>query len=96
MKGRNCPNCGAVLDERNIKCQYCGALYYDLSTIPVDEPFILTIKDGNRLITARTWLRSVTLETSRMYTPMTISVEIGGYVIREASNDYRFGYKKRP
>ena len=50
MKGRNCPNCGAVFDERNIKCQYCGTLYYDLSTMPVGEPFFLTIKDGDKII----------------------------------------------
>lgn len=79
MKSRNCPNCGAVLDERHIKCQYCGTLYYDLSTMPTNEPFFLTIKDGNRIITARTWLRSVTMETE-IHTPMTITVEIGGYV----------------
>ena len=79
MKGRNCPNCGAVFDERNIKCQYCGTLYYDLSTMPVGEPFFLTIKDGDKIITARTWLRSIELQ-SEIYAPMTINVNIGGCV----------------
>lgn len=53
----NCKNCGAALDNENIKCPYCGTLYFDLSTIPLNTPFILTINVGTesqpKIITSR-------------------------------------------
>ena len=33
MKGKNCPNCAAVYTLEDVKCPYCGTLYYDLSAI---------------------------------------------------------------
>ena len=33
MNGKNCPNCGAVYTLEDVKCPYCGTLYYDLSAI---------------------------------------------------------------
>lgn len=54
MNKNNCPNCGAVIDKNNYKCSYCGTLYYDLSTIPLNEPFYLKIRlNDGRIITKR-------------------------------------------
>ena len=49
MEGRNCPNCGAVLDAAVCKCAYCGTSYFDISAINIDdgEPFYLKLKMRN-------------------------------------------------
>ena len=46
MKGRNCPNCGAVYEINKNKCPYCGTSYYDMSAIDFTngEPFYLKIR----------------------------------------------------
>ena len=46
MKGRNCPNCGAVYEIGKNKCPYCGTSYYDMSAIDFTngEPFYLKIR----------------------------------------------------
>lgn len=68
MKGRNCPNCGAPLDNEKIKCPYCGTLYYDLSTIPMNQPFFLSLNVGSeecpKIITSRAICNSVSIQTS--------------------------------
>ena len=45
-KGRNCPNCGAVIEPNNNKCAYCGTSYLDLSAIDFTnhQPIYLKIK----------------------------------------------------
>lgn len=43
MKGKNCPNCGAVYEPEKNKCPYCGTSYYDMSALNF-EPFYLKIK----------------------------------------------------
>ena len=48
MKGRNCPNCGAPIDLEKNKCEYCGTSYFDLSCIPLNEPFFLRVNIGTR------------------------------------------------
>lgn len=35
---KNCPNCGAPLDENYFKCPYCGTLYYDLTALDDSVP----------------------------------------------------------
>ena len=51
----NCPNCSAPLEIGEIKCPYCGTIYYDLSAIDFDahEPIFLTIKYNNMIITQK-------------------------------------------
>ena len=46
MKGKNCPNCGAVYEPKKNKCPYCGTSYYDMSALDFEssEPFYLKIK----------------------------------------------------
>lgn len=46
MKKTNCPNCAAPLEIGEVKCPYCGTVYYDLSAIDFDNeiPLFLTIK----------------------------------------------------
>lgn len=29
---KNCPNCGAPIDPYQVKCEYCGTMYFDLAT----------------------------------------------------------------
>ncbi len=42
----NCPNCGAVINPEQHKCNYCGTSYFDMSTIDFEngKPFYLKIK----------------------------------------------------
>lgn len=47
-KTTNCPNCGAVINPEKDKCEYCGTSYYDLSCIPINEPFYLRLNVGTR------------------------------------------------
>ena len=46
MKGKNCPNCGAVYEPEKNECPYCGTSYYDMSALDfeTEEPFYLKIK----------------------------------------------------
>ena len=46
MEGRNCPNCGAVIDKDVDKCAYCGTSYFDLTAIDISDgtPIYLKIK----------------------------------------------------
>ena len=48
---RNCPNCGAPLDNNYCKCPYCGTLYYDLTVLDDDVPCYVKFRTGIGLIT---------------------------------------------
>ena len=48
MKNKNCPNCGAPIDIERSKCAYCGTSYYDLSLMPLCEPFFLRVNVGTK------------------------------------------------
>lgn len=49
MEGKNCPNCGAVYTLEDIKCPYCGTLYYDLTAIDFtkNEPVFIKMRVPN-------------------------------------------------
>ena len=67
MNKNNCPNCGAVIDKNNYKCSYCGTLYYDLSTIPLNEPFYLKIRlNDGRIVTKRVICANAEISTPSM------------------------------
>lgn len=42
----NCPNCGAIINPEQHKCNYCGTSYFDMSAIDLEngKPFYLKIK----------------------------------------------------
>ena len=63
----NCPNCAAPLEIGEVKCQYCGTTYYDLSAIDFDsrEPIFLTIKYNNMIITQKAQPVLTSIETNR-------------------------------
>jgi len=65
MKNRtHCPSCAAPLEIGEVKCPYCGTIYYDLSTIDFDsqEPIYLTIRKGGYLITQKVLPQTATFE----------------------------------
>ena len=49
---KNCPNCGAPLDENYCKCPYCGTLYYDLTVLDDSVPCYVRFRTSMGLITA--------------------------------------------
>ena len=48
MNNKNCPNCGAPYDLDLNKCAYCDTSYFDLSCIPLNEPFYLKLNLGTK------------------------------------------------
>lgn len=65
MKHKNCPNCGAPIDIEKNKCAYCGTSYYDLSLMPLREPFFLKVNVGTRdkpqIITAKVFCSTMNI-----------------------------------
>lgn len=74
MESKNCPNCGAVYTLDDVKCPYCGTLYYDLSAIDFtqNQPVFLKFRVpyGNTYadITQCAIPRLDTIETNYEYT----------------------------
>lgn len=69
---RNCPNCGAPLDENLFKCPYCGTLYYDLTVLDEQTPCYVKFRTHMGTVTAlakpelksiETWCDSVDINT---------------------------------
>lgn len=54
MNGKNCPNCGAAYTLEDIKCPYCGTLYFDLTAIDFtkNEPVFIKMRvpQGNQVV----------------------------------------------
>lgn len=48
---RNCPNCGAPLDDNYCKCPYCGTLYYDLTVLDDEVPCYVKFRTAMGTIT---------------------------------------------
>lgn len=80
MKGKNCPNCGAAYTLEDVKCPYCGTLYYDLSAIDFtqNKPVFLKfrIPYGNTYadVTQCAIPKLDTMEVSNEYTDATDSL----------------------
>lgn len=55
MEGRNCPNCGAVIDKDVDKCAYCGTSYFDLTAIDwkEGEPVFIKLKVNDYTLTGK-------------------------------------------
>lgn len=49
MNNKNCPNCGAAYTLEDVKCPYCGTLYYDLTAIDFtkNEPVFIKMRVPN-------------------------------------------------
>lgn len=62
----NCPNCGGIINLNEDKCGFCGTPYYDLSCIPLSEPFILRLNIGTRdnpnIVMAKVYITGVEVE----------------------------------
>lgn len=51
----NCPNCGAPISSE--KCPYCGTVFYDFSTIELNQPAYIKIKHDGEIILCKAILR---------------------------------------
>lgn len=81
-KEHNCPNCGAVLDKDKYKCSYCGTLYYDLSTIPIDgTPFYLKLRTNDGKIYTN---KVMCVNTEISVSPISVDVY----------RDYKFRFQR--
>ena len=96
MIGRNCPNCGAVIDVEHNKCAYCGTSYFDLGCIPLNEPFYLKMNLGTadkpQIVTTKVFTTGVTA-TCKPYE--YFSRESDGYLIPCRSvppREYEFNF----
>lgn len=49
---RNCPNCGAPLDQNLCKCPYCGTLYYDLTMFEDGVPCYIKFRTPMGVLTS--------------------------------------------
>lgn len=49
---RNCPNCGAPLDQNLCKCPYCGTLYYDLTMFEEGAPCYIKFRTKMGILTS--------------------------------------------
>lgn len=58
---KNCPNCGAPLDENYFKCPYCGTLYYDLTALDDSVPCFIKFNTiyGELTMFARPELKNI-------------------------------------
>ena len=73
---RNCPNCGAPLDDNYCKCPYCGTLYYDLTVLDDEVPCYIKFRTAMGTITtyARPELKEINTWTD------TVSItDVTGY-----------------
>lgn len=75
----NCPNCGAPIDPNADKCSYCDTSYFDISCIPIGEPFCLRLNVGTRknpkIITEMVYTAGVDIGRNPNYVD---GVDIGG------------------
>ena len=84
MKSRNCPNCGAVIDNEHIKCPFCGTMYFDLSVMPINDPFFLKIRTDKGIVSSKVILRSVSITHAFMELPEIemLLVALNGYEVQ--------------
>ena len=65
---RNCPNCGAPLDENYFKCPYCGTLYYDLTALDDSAPCFIKFNTmhGELTMFAKPELKDIEITEDRI------------------------------
>lgn len=56
-----CPNCGAPI--KGEECSFCGTRFIDFACIDTDKPFLLKIKQGEKIFVAVAQLSSVEMKT---------------------------------
>lgn len=63
----NCPNCGGVIRLDADKCPFCGTPYYDISCIPLNKPFVLRFKIGEKTIVQKVYTEGVEVTNHPFY-----------------------------
>ena len=94
---KNCPNCGAVIDTNANKCAFCGTSYYDLSCIPLGEPFFLRLnvgtKENPQIIMQKVYTTGATITRSPDYcTSMTMDGRIARSVVANVNTEYELTF----
>ena len=56
----NCPNCGQPITAD--KCEYCGTVFYDFTTIDLNGSSYLRIKVNNHIYTVKAILTNFSVE----------------------------------
>lgn len=77
---RNCPNCGAPLDENLVKCPYCGTLYYDLTVLDDQTPCYVKFRTYMGTVTALAKPELKSIETR--YNSMDVTDSMGRTLTR--------------
>lgn len=69
-----CPNCGAPFDVGKVKCDYCGSVYFDMTTIDISDdrtPVYLNMRHGDRSVLVKAYLEHAefkqTTDTCTLY-----------------------------
>lgn len=82
---RNCPNCGAPIDNyMHVKCPYCGTDYFDLAKMEFDKPFFIKLGLHN----------GYTVLARVIMTDATVNQFMGDSI--DFSNEYRVVGLNRP
>lgn len=80
---KNCPNCGAVYSLEEVKCPFCGTLYYDLTAIDFSEGkpvFLSTRLPNGQVITQCAIPRFESFDVAHDYTDC---MDASGMVVRK-------------
>lgn len=88
---KNCPNCGAVLDDTG-RCQFCGSKVYDLFDIDMKNRAhkYVRIKTSRGIVLAPIIVNTVTMEMSMNEYP-TINMEFvccGDIILQEEDSEH--------
>lgn len=95
--GRNCPNCGAPYDNEPTKCAYCGTSYFDLSCIPLNEPFYLKLNVGTKekpqIVTQKVYTTGASIKRNPEFVPCVgAKCRIYTPIIKSMSTEYELSF----
>lgn len=59
----NCPNCGAPITDE--KCPYCGTVFYDFTTLDLDETSYVKFKYKGKIFVCQARFTSIEIKQSK-------------------------------
>lgn len=86
---KTCPQCGAVIDPYRVKCEYCGAMYFDLASwIEDGRPCYINYKfDAGYGAGTITALAIPKLQTIEINSEINSVTDTRGNIIRQLHTD---------